>query len=69
MAIDPSEGERVAGAHAIAHAQQLFVERVLKIIEDAATAQLAGHKLKAAQELIEDQEFVESIILNQATGN
>jgi hypothetical protein len=69
MAVDPTEDKKQVARMTEAHAMAKFYQKIRKQIEFAATEQLAKVQEKAAQEATQEQEFLEEIVLQQASGN
>ena len=69
MAVDPTEEKKQVVRMTEAHAMAKFYQKIRKQIEFAATEQLENIKAKAAQEATQEQDFLESVVLEQASGN
>lgn len=69
MAVDPVNEKLQAVRMSQAHTIAKFYAKIRKEIEFAATEQLDTIKTKAVQEATQEQEFLDSIVLEQASGN
>ena len=68
MAVDPVEEKKQVVRMTEAHAIAKFYQKIRKQIEFAAQEQIEEIKSKAAQEATQEQEFMEAVVMEQASG-
>lgn len=69
ISVDPKDKEGQIAALTIAHAMHKFYVKIRKEIQFAGQEQLDLIKTKAALAAAQEQDFLESIVIEQASGN